>query len=296
MKTISAQDLHFHIDKYINPYLPPSQLYRLPRFISRFFGYREVPKQDVGSVLVWLWSFVGAFCAIALVCGLFNATPWIQAFNPPVVIASIGAGAILDYNTISSPLAQPRNAIFGHTLSAITGVAITKLFLYSPHFLRIRWLAAALCCASASVVMGVTNTVHPPGGAAAILAATEPAITAMGWWYPLIVLIGSLLMLLTAMVVNNIQRRYPLYWWTPEVVGRAKKADAEKGGSVGSEDSLQKSVMAEQVEGAWAVVITANHISLPGFLTLGEEQMDVLQQLQSELWAQANGHASHTTP
>ncbi|KAK5004590.1 hypothetical protein LTR28_008700 [Elasticomyces elasticus] len=46
--------------------------------------------------------------------------------------------------------------------------------------------------------------------------------------------------------------------------------------------------MAEQVEGAWAVVITANHISLPGFLTLGEEQMDVLQQLQSELWAQAN--------
>lgn len=44
-----------------------------------------------------------------------------------------GAAAILEYNTIESPLAQPRNLVLDHFLSALIGVCITKLFALLPH-------------------------------------------------------------------------------------------------------------------------------------------------------------------
>ena len=49
-----------------------------------------------------------------------------------------GAAAILEYNAIASPFAQPRPAILGQLLSAIIGVSITELFLLSPHFALLR--------------------------------------------------------------------------------------------------------------------------------------------------------------
>jgi CBS-domain-containing membrane protein len=91
-----------------------------------------------------------------------------------------GASAILEYNAIRSPLGQPRNALLGHTFSAIIGVAITKLFRLRSDFEKIKWIAGAVSCGTASAVMLLTGTVHPPGGASAVLAATSPEITEVG--------------------------------------------------------------------------------------------------------------------
>ena len=138
-----------------------------------------------------------------------------------------GASAILEYNAVRSPLGQPRNALLGHTFSAIIGVAVSKLFQMHSDYERIKWIAGAIGCACASAVMLLTGTVHPPGGASAVLAATEPAITAMGWYFVGLVAWGSTLMMIVGLFLNNIQRQFPVYWWTPLDIRRAKKQDIE---------------------------------------------------------------------
>lgn len=142
----------------------------------------------------------------------------VRPCRAPIIIASFGAAAILEYNTIESPLAQPRNLIFGHFFSAVIAVAITKLFEHLPQqrFEELRWLVGAIAVAVASITMSVTKTVHPPAGATALLAATSVEIQVLGWWLLPLVLLAGMLMLTSAMLLNNLAgRRYPVYWWTP---------------------------------------------------------------------------------
>ena len=78
-----------------------------------------------------------------------------------IIIGSFGASAVLTYGAIRSPLAQPRNLIGGHMISAMIGVASFQLFEAFP------WLAASFAVATAIAVMHMTKTLHPPGGATA---------------------------------------------------------------------------------------------------------------------------------
>lgn len=123
---------------------------------------------------------------------------------------------MLEFYAIESPLAQPRNAIVGHLISAVIGVGISKLFQLSPNFESIQWLGAALACATATAVMGLTKTVHPPAGATALMAVAEPNILHLGWFLLPVLIVGISLMMTVALVVNNIARRFPVYWWTGE--------------------------------------------------------------------------------
>ncbi|KAF1957654.1 hypothetical protein CC80DRAFT_515770 [Byssothecium circinans] len=226
-----AERWDFEIDKYLNRIIPASPLHRLPAPVSRFLGYRKEDKPDVGNVLAAFYSFLGAFCGLAVVAAVFNNVESIRAKHPPALIASFGASAILEYNTLRSPLGQPRNALLGHTFSALVGVGVTKLFLlhHQPaDFEPMRWIAGAVACGLASAVMLLTGTVHPPGGASAVLAATSPEITEMGWFFVGLVMLGSVLMLGVGLVVNNIQRRFPVYWWTPLEVGRRRRRDGSE--------------------------------------------------------------------
>ena len=155
------------------------------------------------------WSWAGAFLGIA-------AVGWLQHGLLPLsdrmmLIGSFGATAILVYGAIGSPLAQPRNVIGGHLLSAVVGVACMQALGGTP------WLAAAAAVSLAMLVMQLTNTLHPPGGATALIAVIGSAkVHALGFLYVLIpVGLGALVMLLVAVLVNNIpaNRRYPLFWW-----------------------------------------------------------------------------------
>jgi len=109
-----------------------------------------------------------------------------------------------------SPLAQPRNLVAGHVLSAIVGVACWKLLHPYP------WLAAAVAVATAIALMHATRTLHPPGGATALIAVIgSPDVHALGFLYVLVpCTLAPLVLLAVALVVNNIPRfrRYPEYW------------------------------------------------------------------------------------
>jgi len=128
-----------------------------------------------------------------------------------LLIGSFGASAVLLYGAPKSPLAQPRNLMAGHVISALVGVSV-RLMLPAP-----MWLCAALAVATAIAVMHLTCSLHPPGGATALIAVIGgPKIAGLGYAYSVApVGIGALVLLVVALLVNNASqgRRYPEYWW-----------------------------------------------------------------------------------
>lgn len=155
------------------------------------------------------WSWIGAFAGIAAV-GYINYNV-LDSTDMVMVIGSFGASAVLIYGAIRSPLAQPRNLIGGHVISAIIGVTCFKLFHGDM------WLASALAVATAIAVMHATKTLHPPGGATALIAVIGSAkIHSLGYLYVIIpVASGAIIMLVVALLVNNIprSRQYPEFWF-----------------------------------------------------------------------------------
>lgn len=67
--------------------------------------------------------------------------------------------------------------------------------------------------------MALTGTVHPPAGATALLAVMDDDVAKLGWFLVPAVMLGCGIMLAVALLVNNIQRQFPLHWWTEEEVG-----------------------------------------------------------------------------
>ena len=155
-----------------------------------------------------LWSWLGAFLGISVVAFMnYNV---LEQTDLVMIIGSFGASAVLIYGAIKSPLAQPRNLIGGHVISAVIGVFFFQLFSNQM------WLASALAVATAIAVMHATKTLHPPGGATALIAVIgSTKIHALGYLYAVIpVGLGAVLMLIVALLVNNIPktRRYPEFW------------------------------------------------------------------------------------
>ncbi|MDO8998366.1 MAG: HPP family protein [Bacteroidota bacterium] len=152
------------------------------------------------------FTFLGSFFGIAII-GLINSKYFV--FNDNLfLIGSFGASSVLIYGAINSPLAQPRNLIGGHLVSAIVGVTVCKLI---PNEL---WLSSALAVSLSIVFMQITKTLHPPGGATALIANIgSEKIKALGFAYVLSpVLTGVIILFLIALVFNNItpSRKYPL--------------------------------------------------------------------------------------
>ena len=146
--------------------------------------------QSIGSEV--LWSGAGSAIGIGLCALLSNL--FFEPKDATLLIGSFGASAVLVYAVIRSPLAQPRNLVGGHVLSAVVGVAVFQV-------LGDMWLSSALAVSLSIVAMMLTDTVHPPGGATALIAVIGgPAIHELGFFYALLpvgagalILLGTLL-------------------------------------------------------------------------------------------------------
>lgn len=96
-------------------------------------------------------ALTGLLCAIMLGSGLSH----------PLLVAPMGASAVLLFAVPASPLAQPWSIIGGNVCSALVGVAVVHL-VPSP------MLGAALAVGGAILVMSLMRCLHPPGGAIAL--------------------------------------------------------------------------------------------------------------------------------
>jgi CBS-domain-containing membrane protein len=169
-----------------------------------FKQFKKVNSEPIEKSNI-IWSWIGSFLGI-LAISYFHSD-FLEDRDLTLVIGSFGASAVLVYGAVNSPLAQPRNLIGGHILSAIIGVISFKLF--HSHIL----LASAFAVATSILVMQLTLTLHPPGGATALIAVIgSNQIHDLGFLYVFVpVTSGAFILLIIAVIINNIpkHRHYP---------------------------------------------------------------------------------------
>lgn len=161
--------------------------------------------------------------------------------------------------------------------------------------------------------MALTGTVHPPAGATALMAVLDPVVSELGWFLFLPLLLGCFLMLGVALLVNNIQRRFPFYWWSPAETGmywrgeietepkekggpgekrghsieKGKEEEDESSGSSSSGDLEAGGELARMVsvlsgrEGQ--IVIRRGRVQIPDGLSLRPEEILSLETLSERL-------------
>jgi len=177
------------------------------KYIEKMRGKTKSPPMTGLSDVIWSW--IGGFIGIGAVAYLnYNL---LAGRNLVLIVGSFGASAVLLYGAARSPLAQPRNLVGGHLISAVVGVASYQVL--HTHI----WLAAAVAVASAIAAMHLTKTLHPPGGATALIAVIgDKTVHSLGYFYAVMPIgAGAVILLIVALLVNNIpnDKHYPEYWF-----------------------------------------------------------------------------------
>jgi len=151
------------------------------------------------SIKYAVWSFLSG------TLGMLAIVEITELVGHPLLIGSFGASAVLLFGVTDSPLAQPRNLIGGHLVSAAVAVLVVALFGSNQ-------LTMAIGVGLAIFAMNLTHTNHPPGGATALIGIQG----AVGPDFILVpVLAGALILLVTALFTNNVvyHRTYPRHWF-----------------------------------------------------------------------------------
>ncbi|OAT85875.1 HPP family protein [Desulfotomaculum copahuensis] len=167
-------------------------------YFLKMKGEKRVAPLAAPPALDLFVSWLGAFAGISVVAMLT------LVYKMPMLVPSFGASAVLIYGVPEVPLAQPRNVIGGHVVSAATGVVVYALC-------GLTWWSAAMATALAIALMLVTKTAHPPGGATALGAVL---IKASPQYILAPVALGAVILVAVGLLVNNLSphRRYPRYW------------------------------------------------------------------------------------
>ena len=169
---------------------------RLTAYFASIHGSSTYqPRFSLSQILC---SYVGSLIGIGALAYLSIVSDY------PLIAAPFGAAAVLVFAVPNSPLAQPRNLIFGNLIGGIVSLVMVYLFGSEP------WVMA-LSVATAIKVMQLTKTLHPPGGAVALVGVMSEA----KWDFLLTpVLAGSIVLLLCTLAFNNLmpERSYPRHW------------------------------------------------------------------------------------
>jgi len=147
---------------------------------------------------------IGAFLGI-FATGIVSEAALGATSSVPLLVAPMGASAVLLFAVPSSPLAQPWSIICGNTLSCLVGVTCAA-WIPDPV------IASAAAIGAAIAVMMLTKSLHPPSGAVALTAVLGgPVVHDLGYSFVLWpVGLNSLLLLVIAIVYNNLTgRHYP---------------------------------------------------------------------------------------
>lgn len=167
--------------------------------MSRLKGGGSLPPHP--SFLQLLKGLIGGTFGILCLCllGHYSGVPWLMA--------PFGATCVILFAAPMSPLAQPRNVIGGHLITASVG-------LVALYGLGDSYIVMSLAVGVAIMAMQLLRAVHPPAGAnpIAIILAGKSVVGLSFLFTP--VLVGSVLLVVIASLVNNCGTKdgWPVYW------------------------------------------------------------------------------------
>lgn len=171
------------------------------RQFIRFITVDPVNLSLKGKIL----SVVSSFSAI-LIMALVTQKLSIGAAYP-IIVASMGASAVILFVIPNSPLAQPWSFFGGQLISAIIGVACAQWFTDIA-------LASACAVGGSIFAMLLLRCLHPPGAATAItpILASDPFNSVSYGFVLMPVGLNVLVMLAMAIVINRwlLRHDYPI--------------------------------------------------------------------------------------
>ncbi len=168
----------------------------------KILGIAQTPVSHVEKVV----SAVGGFVSIL---GILLVSHWLLgSASSAIIVASMGASAVLLFAVPHGPLSQPWSVFGGHMVSAIVGISCAQLF---PNEI----IAASLAVGVAIGAMYYLRCIHPPGGATALSAVVSgETVLELGYQYAITpVLLNVIVILLVGIIFNYAfpWRRYPAY-------------------------------------------------------------------------------------
>lgn len=153
-------------------------------------------------------KFLSVFsCFIVILVIVWVSRQFALTPTYPMLIASMGASAVIVFIIPNSPLAQPWPLVGGQLVSTVIGVACVQLVSDTA-------FASAYAVAGSVLAMLLLRCLHPPGAAAALapVLGGHP-ITSLGYGFVLMpVGINVVAMLMMALVINRwlLRHEYPV--------------------------------------------------------------------------------------
>lgn len=169
--------------------------------MKTWIALRHAARGELGRTLMACTGIFVSLLVTDMVCRALQ----LSSTALPVLLAPVGASAVLVFTAPSSPLSQPWPVIAGSTISAAFGIGTTR-FMGDP-----AW-AVAIAVSGAILVTSVLRCPHPPGGAAALLAVVGgQSIQAQGYWFAVIPIgLNAAILTGTAIVIHRIMgQTYP---------------------------------------------------------------------------------------
>ena len=165
--------------------------------MKKLSGGGELPKRPALKEI--FRGLLGGFISI------FGLTVLTDITTYPMLMAPFGATCVILFAASASPLAQPRNVIGGHLVSAFIGLLALYLFGNSA-------LVMAFSVGAAIAAMQFFRVVHPPAGANPLVIIMAGISGFDFLLFP--VLLGSIFLVGVASVINNIgiDNKWPVYW------------------------------------------------------------------------------------
>lgn len=171
--------------------------------VLKQLGHKEFYKPGHVEKII---SVSGGFMGILLI--LIVSGQVLDFHGAALVVASMGASAVLLFATPHSPLAQPWAVIGGQLVSATIGVAFAKTSL-NPLY------ASALGVGLSIGAMYYLRCLHPPGGATALVAVLGGnPVHALGYGFLITPVLVNVAIILAVAFATNYPfpwRRYP-HW------------------------------------------------------------------------------------
>ena len=148
-------------------------------------------------------SLLACFCAIFFIALITQTI--IGVSNSSILVASMGASAVILFFIPNSPLAQPWPFVGGQLCSAFIGMSCALYITETAS-------AAATAAGGSVLLMLLLRCLHPPATATALAPVMSDSISSLGYSFMLVpVGINVGLMLILAVIINRwvMNRDYP---------------------------------------------------------------------------------------